>query len=331
MSGAGDTSRHRRQNGRSKMPSMIAQIRACLNLTDVITSYGVVLHPHGRRAVGLCAFHIERTPSFTVFTEQQKFHCFGCHFGGDVIDFVARIEGISLRDAIRQLAVRAGITLVPAGGDAIASPAPPSALLAVDTVPAESDIGWIRAARKAEFDRLVLVLDAVAQRIRVAVSQIDSDADWERLHAAYLQQDSVTAEVIVFWEQPGFLPLGDFLTRYLDVDAAYGGGPSPVDMTREEFAMHMLRPTVVPDARGGAAEWVDWLQPASAALVRLVRDVMRKPLGPFEIEEVLQRRRRQTRQSGAARPSVTGVTDVVETCGAVATPASPVAATEVAP
>ena len=73
------------------------------------------------------------------------------------------------------------------------------------------------------------------------------------------------------------------------------------------------------------------MQPASAALVRLVRDVMRKPLGPVEIEEVLQRRRQQTRQSGAARRSVTGVTDVVETCGAVATPASPVAATEVAP
>ena len=137
------------------------------------------------------------------------------------------------------------------------------------------------------------------------------------------------AEITAFWEQEGLLPLGDFLTRYLDVDAAYGGGPSPVDMTREEFAVHMLRPMAVPDARAGAAEWFPWLQPLPSALLKFVRDVMRKPLGPGEIEEVLHRRRQQTRQFGAVRRSVTGAIDVVETGGAVATPAPPV--TEVAP
>ena len=312
------------------MPSLIAQIRACLNLTDVITGYGVALHPRGRRAVGRCPFHAEQTPSFTVYVDGQNFHCFGCHAHGDVLDFVARMEGVSLRNAIRKLALRAGVNPIRQGEPSIAPPAQAPELLAVDAVPlAESDLGWIRSARKAEFDRLLLVLDAVAQRIRVVVSQIDSDADWERLQAAYFQRDSVMAEITAFWEQPGLLPLGDFLTRYLDVDAAYGGGPSPVDMTREEFAMHMLRPMAVPDARAGAAEWVPWLQPLPSALLKFVRDVMRKPVGPGEIEEVLHRRRQQTWQFGAARRSVTGVTDVVETGGAVATPAPPV--TEVAP
>lgn len=71
----------------------------------------VRLQKKGRRHVGLCPFHSEKTPSFGVSPDKQLYHCFGCQAGGDVIDFVKRIEGVEFIEAIRQLAAEFGIAL----------------------------------------------------------------------------------------------------------------------------------------------------------------------------------------------------------------------------
>lgn len=71
----------------------------------------VRLQKKGRRHVGLCPFHSEKTPSFGVSPDKQLYHCFGCQAGGDVIDFVMRLEGIEFIDAIRQLAAEFGVPL----------------------------------------------------------------------------------------------------------------------------------------------------------------------------------------------------------------------------
>ena len=74
-------------------------IRRDYPLPDVIAGAGVVLKRKGNELVGLCPFHSEKSPSFTVFNGGQRFHCFGCGTGGDVLDFVQALHGVGLREA----------------------------------------------------------------------------------------------------------------------------------------------------------------------------------------------------------------------------------------
>jgi DNA primase len=84
------------------------QIRARTDIVDLVSA-NVTLRKTGRRFVGLCPFHDERTPSFTVDRERGLFHCFGCGAGGDVFDFYMRTHGVTFPEAAEQLAKRAGI------------------------------------------------------------------------------------------------------------------------------------------------------------------------------------------------------------------------------
>ena len=69
------------------------------------------LKRRGRNLVGLCPFHNEKTPSFTVYPENNSFYCFGCGAGGDVISFVKRVENLDYIDAVKFLAGRAGLKM----------------------------------------------------------------------------------------------------------------------------------------------------------------------------------------------------------------------------
>lgn len=79
-------------------------------IESVVSSY-VHLKKHGRIANGLCPFHSEKSPSFTVYPENQSFYCFGCGAGGDVITFVRRIENLEYVEAVKFLAQRAGMAM----------------------------------------------------------------------------------------------------------------------------------------------------------------------------------------------------------------------------
>ena len=94
-----------------KIPEeVIEQIRTESDIVDVISEY-MQLTKRGRNWFGLCPFHGEQTPSFSVSTDKQIFHCFGCGAGGNAITFVMDIENISFPDAIIKLGERAGIHL----------------------------------------------------------------------------------------------------------------------------------------------------------------------------------------------------------------------------
>jgi DNA primase len=90
--------------------SKIEEIRSAASIVDVISGY-VQLKKRGRNYVGLCPFHSEKTPSFTVNEEKQIFHCFGCHSGGNVFKFLMDYEKISFVEAIQQLANQLGINI----------------------------------------------------------------------------------------------------------------------------------------------------------------------------------------------------------------------------
>ena len=91
-------------------PEKIEEIRSASDIIDVISQH-VRLKKRGKNFVGLCPFHQEKTPSFTVSSEKQVYHCFGCAKGGNAITFVMEFEKVSFTEAVRSLAEKAGITI----------------------------------------------------------------------------------------------------------------------------------------------------------------------------------------------------------------------------
>ncbi|MFD2046090.1 DNA primase [Ornithinibacillus salinisoli] len=89
---------------------VIEDIRKSNDIVDVIGEY-VQLKKQGRNYFGLCPFHGEKTPSFSVTQEKQIFHCFGCKKGGNVMTFIMEMESYSFFEAVKHLADRSGIKL----------------------------------------------------------------------------------------------------------------------------------------------------------------------------------------------------------------------------
>lgn len=89
---------------------IIDEVREKNDIVDVISPY-VRLTKRGANYVGLCPFHNEKTPSFSVNTDRQSFHCFGCGVGGNSISFVMKYENLTFTEAIKQMADRVGINL----------------------------------------------------------------------------------------------------------------------------------------------------------------------------------------------------------------------------
>lgn len=93
------------------------QLKSRLRIEDVVSEYVSLRKSSGSRFVGLCPFHSEKTPSFTVFTDDQHFYCFGCGKGGDLITFIRQIESLDYMDALRLLADKAGLDMPQERGD----------------------------------------------------------------------------------------------------------------------------------------------------------------------------------------------------------------------
>jgi DNA primase len=88
----------------------VARVRAATDIVALIGEHAA-LKRQGTRWVGLCPFHQEKTPSFSVNSEMGVFHCFGCQRSGDAITFVRDIDHLDFVDAVRRLAERAGVTI----------------------------------------------------------------------------------------------------------------------------------------------------------------------------------------------------------------------------
>ncbi len=93
----------------------IAEIRQAARISEFISPH-VALKRRGRNLVGLCPFHDEKTPSFSVNDERGFYHCFGCGTGGNVFKFLMAIEGLSFPEAVRKVAERYGIDVPEEGG-----------------------------------------------------------------------------------------------------------------------------------------------------------------------------------------------------------------------
>lgn len=89
---------------------ILNEVRESNDIVEVISQY-VHLKRSGRNYFGICPFHNEKSPSFSVSPDKQIFHCFGCGVGGNVFSFISKIEGIGFVEAVQNLAERANFTL----------------------------------------------------------------------------------------------------------------------------------------------------------------------------------------------------------------------------
>lgn len=96
--------------------SFLQELKMKTDIEDVISTY-VTLKRRGATLVGLCPFHNEKTPSFTVYPATQSFYCFGCGAGGDAITFLKKIENLDYLDAVKTLAQQAGLQMPQEGFD----------------------------------------------------------------------------------------------------------------------------------------------------------------------------------------------------------------------
>lgn len=94
----------------------LAELKSRNDIESVLSSY-ISLKRRGSNLVGLCPFHNEKTPSFTVYAEKGNYHCFGCGAGGDVITFIRQIENLDYVEAVKFLADRCGMQMPQDGID----------------------------------------------------------------------------------------------------------------------------------------------------------------------------------------------------------------------
>jgi DNA primase len=89
----------------------VEQLKSSVDIVNVVGEYVRLRKASSYRYAGLCPFHSEKTPSFSVHAAKQFYHCFGCHASGDVLKFVMQIEGVSFYEALKTLAERYGIPM----------------------------------------------------------------------------------------------------------------------------------------------------------------------------------------------------------------------------
>lgn len=94
----------------------IQELQDKIDIEQVISSH-ISLKRRGKNLVGLCPFHNEKTPSFTVYPESRSFYCFGCGAGGDVISFVRRMDNLDYVEAVKAVAQMAGMSMPEDGYD----------------------------------------------------------------------------------------------------------------------------------------------------------------------------------------------------------------------
>lgn len=88
----------------------VAEVSRRLDIVDVVGAY-VTLRKQGRNLIGLCPFHNEKTPSFSVSPEKQIFYCFGCHKGGNALKFLMAIDNLSFPEAVAKAAAMVGLEM----------------------------------------------------------------------------------------------------------------------------------------------------------------------------------------------------------------------------
>jgi DNA primase len=161
---------------------LIEQVRSATEIVELVSQY-VTLKRSGRSYKGLCPFHTEKTPSFTVSPDRQAYYCFGCQKGGDAFSFLMEHDGVSFVEAVRQLGQRVGIQVevqrTPGAHDALYEAAERAAAFFERSLWTSAGTPARRYLEKRGITR------EIAERFRLGMAP---DA-WENLGPALLEHD----------------------------------------------------------------------------------------------------------------------------------------------
>src|ERR1700712_5861985 len=98
----------------------VAAVREKASIADEVGEHVQLRNSGGGNLMGICPFHEEKSPSFSVSPARNLFHCFGCGAGGDVIGFVRELDGLTFSEAVERLAGQFNVTLTYEGGGQVA-------------------------------------------------------------------------------------------------------------------------------------------------------------------------------------------------------------------
>lgn len=175
-------------------PEVLDEIRARVDLVDLIGA-SVPLKRAGDRWKGLCPFHQEKTPSFTVNPKLGIFHCFGCHAGGDAFEFLKRHDRLDFPEAVRVLADRTGVTLPTREGPR-PDPGLREGLYGLLDWAARRFEAWLWEGREAERARRYLAERGIATDAARTFRVGYAPEGWDHLLGA-ARQDGFSVETLV--------------------------------------------------------------------------------------------------------------------------------------
>src|SRR5207249_4965976 len=192
----------------------IRGIRERASLVEVVSDV-VALRRRGRSFVGLCPFHAEKTPSFTVSEERGFFHCFGCGEHGDVFAFVMRIESQPFPDAVRRVASRFGLPVPEDDGGGRPRGEPLVAVNAAAAAFFQSELAGAGGTRARAYLAERGVGEEAVRRFGLGYAPPNGDALFRYLRGrGYPIEDCLTAGLVLRRDRPG--ASGGLLDRFRD-------------------------------------------------------------------------------------------------------------------
>jgi DNA primase len=182
----------------------IALVRERARIDEVVSTHVTLRRAGGGSLKGLCPFHDEKTPSFHVTPARGYFHCFGCQEGGDVLDFVMKIEGLTFTDAVERLAGRYGVQLrysEPEHGAPRRDPSQRPRLLEAHRLAAEFYATALVESSEARIGRQFLSErgfdQAAAEQFGVGFAPRDGDALYRHLRQKGFSEDELVTGGLV--------------------------------------------------------------------------------------------------------------------------------------
>ncbi len=199
---------------------VVDDVKDRLDITEYLGRH-IQLQKSGRYFKGLCPFHTEKTPSFYVFPDNQRWHCFGCGKGGDLFNFVMEFEGLDFRTALEELARRAGVELQPRTPEQVETETETERLRALHEAAADYYHRLLLTAPQAEHARKYLAKRGFTREtletFRVGYSLDAWDATRTHLSGqGFSVEEMVAAGLLVQKDESAEGPLRSTFDRFRD-------------------------------------------------------------------------------------------------------------------
>jgi len=200
--------------------SQVDQVRAAADIVKIVGDY-VKLRKSGANYTGLCPFHQEKTPSFSVHPVKQFFHCFGCGVGGDVFKFVMLMDGLTFPEALRRTAEKVGIHIEEGAGEETydANTRLRASLMKLHEIAAKFFAAQLGATAEGRMARAYLadrgITDEVVGRFRLGFAPGDGQGLVRQFSGAGFEQEAIEKSGLILVDAERQRPYDRFRRRII--------------------------------------------------------------------------------------------------------------------